>query len=204
MSKLWCCLRPWLLATLCYVLLVRSTVAPNSSDDQGKSKGFSVAIIGGGIAGASAAYTLRQGTAANITLFEAAAELGGRTREATLSDGRVVELGGSIGIAANEHLVHFTDLLGLKRVQPILDESSVGIWDGSRFLYQSDGGLCSKLVGLARCAPSAPSPLAGPSRGNQTFQCSVHVCCACVQEVQLSMCRLKCHLHRHPGFLLAC
>ena len=113
---------------------------------------FRVAVIGSGVGGATAAYTLAASTSAEIHVFEQDEVLGGRTQEATLEDGSIVELGGSIGIAANRHLVHFTDVLGLKRVVPKMDASSIGIWDGQRFKFEMDGGVWSKLRAFARCA----------------------------------------------------
>lgn len=71
--------------------------------------------------------------------------------EATLKDGRLVELGGSIGIAANRYFVHFSDMLGLKRVPPATSAKTVGIWDGTKFVVVINGSLWSKLTLLARC-----------------------------------------------------
>ena len=71
--------------------------------------------------------------------------------EAVLDDGRVVELGGSIGIAANRHFVEFSDMLDLQRVPPALSSSSLGVWNGEKFVYEMDGSVWSKLSALGRC-----------------------------------------------------
>ena len=110
------------------------------SDPRSKAEPFRVAIIGSGVAGATTAISLANRSEVELHLFEKSDQLGGRTEEATLEGGKVVELGGSIGIAANKHLVHFTDVLGLKRVAPSLDASSIGIWDGQRFRFRSPQG----------------------------------------------------------------
>ena len=137
------------LATSC-VLAASCAALQVEQAAQNNAKVPRVAIVGSGIGGATVAYYLAQSTYANITVFEAEGDAGGRTQEAVLSDGSRVELGGSIGITANKHLVHFTDLLGLKRIKPTLDDSSIGIWAGHKFAFQSDGGLWSQLQGFAR------------------------------------------------------
>ena len=109
-----------------------------------------VAIVGSGIGGAAAAYQLSLLTNATITVFEAEDRVGGRIQEAQLQDGTTLELGGSIGILANKHLVHFADVLGLQRVAPSPQTESIGIWDGARFVCQLDGSLSSKLRAVRR------------------------------------------------------
>ena len=122
-----------------------------------RSERFKVAIVGSGVAGATTAYSLANASNVELHVFEKSDQLGGRTCEATLEDGRVVELGGSIGIAANKHLVHFIAVLGLKRVEPSMDASTIGIWDGQQFRFAMDGSLWSKLRALARCVPATPT-----------------------------------------------
>lgn len=119
-----------------------------------------VAIIGGGMSGATAAYALSQiSKDIDITVFEAGDTPGGRLQEAVLDTGTTVELGGSIGIPANRYFVQFTDLLGLKRVQPGLKGASIGAWDGERFRIVVRKSLWSKLGVIHRCACSIESSL---------------------------------------------
>jgi hypothetical protein len=146
--KIWyvCFVLAWCAVQLCDAVVIGDL----AKEAQGKPP--KVAIIGGGVGGAVAAYMLSNSTSAHIVLFEATNHVGGRMHEATLQDGTVVELGGSIGIAANRYFVHFSDMLGLKRVPPMSSAETVGIWDGTKFVVVMNGSLWSKLALLARCA----------------------------------------------------
>jgi monoamine oxidase len=114
-----------------------------------------VAIIGGGMSGATAAYTLSQFSKdVKITVFEAGDVPGGRLQEVVLDSGKVLELGGSIGIPANKYFVQFSDLLGLTRVKPGLQDASIGAWDGKRFRIKIKASLWSRLEVMRRCSMS--------------------------------------------------
>ncbi len=73
-----------------------------------------VAIIGGGIAGLTAAYWLRQG-GAEVTLFEATARVGGALRSAR-TDGYLVEYGPNT-VQATPLLEELIEALGLRTQQ---------------------------------------------------------------------------------------
>ena len=78
-----------------------------------------IAVVGGGIAGCSAAWFLRQalGERAALTVYERDAQLGGRL--ATLDvGGTPVESGGTIIHETNRYLAGYVDHLGLERVEP--------------------------------------------------------------------------------------
>jgi hypothetical protein len=106
-----------------------------------------VAVIGSGVGGATAAYLIHNVTGISVTVLDANDVVGGRLLE-TVIDGRVSELGGSIGILANRYFVEFADLLGLQRVTQ--QESSAGIWNGERFVLRSDDSLWKKFKRCAR------------------------------------------------------
>ena len=107
-----------------------------------------LAVIGSGMGGATAAWLIHNTTGCKVDVFEASDIVGGRLKETTI-DGRVVELGGSIGIEANQYFVETTELLGLKRrEQP---SSSAGIWDGDEFVFKSSDSMLAKFL---RCALS--------------------------------------------------
>ena len=76
-----------------------------------------VAVIGGGIAGASFAHFAKQEMPnLNITIFEAEDVLGGRIHHIEIDDEGVlvpIEVGASIFVDANRHLVEFAQLFNL-------------------------------------------------------------------------------------------
>ena len=111
----------------------------------------SIAIIGGGIAGCSATWFLRQalGEGAELTVYERGAQLGGRL--ATLDvGGTPVESGGTIIHETNRYLANFVDHLALERVEPHQreegDADSVGVWDGRRFAFRVQSSVCGRLL----------------------------------------------------------
>lgn len=104
-----------------------------------------VAIIGGGIAGSSAAYFLAQAnTEENLELhvFEKSDTAGGRTKSQVI-DGARRELGGSLIHSTNKYAMHYAQLdgLGFAVDQPSDGRTeSVSIWDGQqlRHLFDAD------------------------------------------------------------------
>jgi phytoene dehydrogenase-like protein len=133
-----------------FLLLLSSHGFAATPETQAPGK-TSVAIIGGGMSGATAAYALSQlSKDIEITVFEAEDVPGGRLQEALLDNGAVVELGGSIGIPANQYFVQFSELLGLKRVHPGLKHASVGAWDGEKFRIKFKDSLWSRLSVIGR------------------------------------------------------
>ena len=80
---------------------------------------LNIAVVGGGIAGCSAAWFLRQalGKRASLTVFESSDRVGGRL--ATVRVGGVeVEAGGTIIHETNQYMAGFVESLGLDRVEP--------------------------------------------------------------------------------------
>lgn len=142
---------------LCLLSLCCTWLANASAPDalaEAKPK-LRVAIIGSGIGGAATAYELSKRADVSITVFEAANATSGRLQEAILDDGRLVEMGGTIGIEDNRYFVQYADLLGLTRVTPDQDTDSVGVWDGRKFRFVLDGSIWSAAKGLWRCGAPA-------------------------------------------------
>jgi prenylcysteine oxidase/farnesylcysteine lyase len=139
-----------------------------------------VAVIGGGIAGCSTVWFLREalGEGAVLTLYERDSQLGGRL--ATLDvDGTPVESGGTIIHETNRYMAGFVDRLGLERVEPHQrdegGEESVGVWDGTRFAFRTyDSALLTRLGAVWRFGVMAPLRLQravtqGVDRWNQVY-----------------------------------
>ncbi len=135
----------------------------NASDTEGKT--VDVAIVGGGIAGCSAASFLRRalGDEATISVYERAGLVGGRL--ATLNVGGVdVEAGGTIIHETNRYMAGFVEELGLTRVEPHQGENggggggdSVGVWDGKRLVFRTyDSALRTKFGAVRRYGLLAP------------------------------------------------
>ncbi|KAI0391545.1 prenylcysteine oxidase [Xylariaceae sp. FL0594] len=132
----------------------QAEIAP--SDDGGKQ----VAIIGAGAAGASAAYHLRKyanatglGQKLNITVFERASRVGGRTLTVNVYDdpSEAIEVGASIFVDVNQILCNATRDFGLTVKEPGGGDGDggdddgnggagnvLGIWDGDAFVYTQD------------------------------------------------------------------
>ncbi|KAL4980654.1 Prenylcysteine lyase-domain-containing protein [Aspergillus desertorum] len=104
-----------------------------------------VAVIGAGAAGASTAYFLRKyadslGIPVNITVFERASYVGGRSTTVNVFDDPAypIELGASIFVQVNYNLVNASKELGLDvrgtSSQRPGDSAAIGIWDGNKFV----------------------------------------------------------------------
>ncbi len=141
----------------------------------------SIAVIGGGIAGCSATWFLRQalGEGAKLTVYERDAQLGGRL--ATLDvGGTPVESGGTIIHETNRYLASFVDQLGLERVEPHQREQggsdSVGVWDGRRFAFRThDSALITRLAAVLSFGVVGPLRLQravaqGVEKWNQVYE----------------------------------
>ncbi|KAJ3231657.1 hypothetical protein HDU81_003596 [Chytriomyces hyalinus] len=119
----------------------------------------SVAVIGGGAAGASAALFMRDpGLAAvNVTLFESSHSLGGRARveRIRVHDGEEiqVEIGASIFSASNKHLMDAVKRYNLSLVSSAesSNESSgsdvLGIHDGESFFFTAAEDSLLETIG---------------------------------------------------------
>jgi prenylcysteine oxidase/farnesylcysteine lyase len=125
----------------------------------------SIAIVGGGIAGCSAAWFLRQalGAGATSSVYERDDRLGGRL--ATLDvGGTPVEAGGTIIHETNRYMAGFVDRLALERAEPHQrDEGSgesVGVWDGRRFVFRTHpSAFVTRLAAVRRYGVVAPMRL---------------------------------------------
>ncbi|KAJ3266579.1 hypothetical protein HDU77_000130 [Chytriomyces hyalinus] len=123
----------------------------------------SVAVIGGGAAGASAALFMREKTdtgfnALNLTLFESSHSLGGRARVESIRvhDGEEiqVEIGASIFSASNKHLMDAVKRYNLT-LQSSLESSSgvssgldmLGIHDGESFIFTAAEDSLFETIG---------------------------------------------------------
>lgn len=140
----------------------------------------SIAVIGGGIAGCSVAWFLREQLEerVEITLYERDAQLGGRL--ATIDvDGTPVESGGTIIHETNRYVAGFVDRLGLERVEPHQreegGEESVGVWNREGFAFRThDSALITRLAAVWRFGVMAPLRLQkavaqGVARWNRVY-----------------------------------
>ncbi|XP_011155741.1 prenylcysteine oxidase-like [Solenopsis invicta] len=103
-----------------------------------------VAIIGGGIGGASASHFLTElsnGTV-DIDLYEAKT-IGGRLAT-TKIDKDEFEAGGSIIHPKNKYMQRFVKLLGLEKSPYIAEDGADAIWNGDEFIFLGDD-LMSKM-----------------------------------------------------------
>ncbi|KAI8140013.1 Prenylcysteine lyase-domain-containing protein [Fennellomyces sp. T-0311] len=111
-----------------------------------------VAIIGGGAAGTSAAYWLKNafpagksGIQISTTLYERNDYLGGRSTVVPIKDDPsigLIELGASIFIERNYNLMNATERFGLELKRMVDDRKEMrglGIWDGKQFLFEESG-----------------------------------------------------------------
>ena len=116
-----------------------------------------IAVVGGGIAGLTAAYTAagaarEAGLPISITLFEASARLGGKIRTERASDGARLEFGpDSFLAAAKPAASELAHELGLELVAPGPLASRVMLFAGGRLRRLPDG--------LAMGIPTGITPL---------------------------------------------
>jgi uncharacterized protein with NAD-binding domain and iron-sulfur cluster len=115
-----------------------------------------VAIVGSGISGATAAYTLRAAhpmEELEIVVFEKEERVGGRMTNIEI-EGTVVEVGASVFHIVNEKLVNYSSHFGIeteKYKNKHLVEGNLGIWDGSIFrFWESTWPLLPKVQAVMR------------------------------------------------------
>ncbi|MCP4040003.1 MAG: FAD-dependent oxidoreductase [bacterium] len=140
-----------------------------------------IAVVGGGIAGCSAAWFLREalGEGASLTVYERDARLGGRLATIDVG-GTPVEAGGTIIHETNRYMAGFVDRLSLERVEPHQQEKggggSVGVWDGRRLVFRThDSALRTRLAAVRRYGVMAPLRLQravarGVEQWNQVYE----------------------------------
>ncbi|PLB53180.1 putative prenylcysteine lyase [Aspergillus steynii IBT 23096] len=107
-----------------------------------------VAVIGAGAAGSSTAYSLRKyadasSTPVDITVFERASYIGGRSTTVNVfgNPAYPIELGASIFVEVNYNLVNASRDLGLvvksaSQARPKESEDVIGVWDGKEFVFR--------------------------------------------------------------------
>ncbi len=122
---------------------------PLSGDDRA-AHAPKVAIVGAGIAGASAAYHLRDHYAhadLDLTIYQADPQVGGTIKFAKVYDGayssQQVETGAQSFYADDECVQSLIDEAGLRqKLEPHYPvQKSVGIWDGANFILRGEGDL---------------------------------------------------------------
>ncbi|GGC15297.1 flavin monoamine oxidase family protein [Pseudoduganella buxea] len=132
-------------------------------------KDRSIAVVGAGPAGLTAADTLRQLGYANVTVFEADSRVGGKVCSVATPAG-VVELGAVLASAECELVLGLAERFGIRRAaypvpQRFLDEHGVR-HDAAGFLASRwDGATIARAVAcygeaLARCAAVCDDDLA--------------------------------------------
>ncbi|KAI9474051.1 MAG: Prenylcysteine lyase-domain-containing protein [Benjaminiella poitrasii] len=124
----------------------------------------SVAIIGGGASGTSAAFWLNNVFSSSedsqnhisITIFDRKDYVGGRSTTVPIKGDAslgTIELGASIFVEANKNLMKATDKFGLKRTKLTSNEvddtninvkrkdnrPGLGVWDGKQFVFEETG-----------------------------------------------------------------
>ncbi|EIW73268.1 hypothetical protein M231_03632 [Tremella mesenterica] len=124
-------------------------VYPLAQHVQEQQRPKRVGIVGAGASGSAAAFFLRRAgkvvkdrigkeVLGEIVVFEKEDYVGGRsTTVFPHSDPRYrpIELGASIFVEANRHLVKAAKKFNLTTIDPDFGEAGVGIWDGTQFLY---------------------------------------------------------------------
>eukprot|EP01062_Namystynia_karyoxenos_P066194 TRINITY_DN60190_c0_g1_i1.p1 TRINITY_DN60190_c0_g1~~TRINITY_DN60190_c0_g1_i1.p1 ORF type:complete len:474 (+),score=156.17 TRINITY_DN60190_c0_g1_i1:66-1487(+) len=108
----------------------------------------SVAVVGSGVAGSSAAYFLHDlAPDVDITVFEAGPEVGGRT--STLQDyGVPVDWGATAISSLNDYLVSFIEKFNMTKQDSANGKDVIGLWDGQafRFLWPDGAALPERIV----------------------------------------------------------
>ncbi|KAL4921843.1 hypothetical protein BDW62DRAFT_97478 [Aspergillus aurantiobrunneus] len=144
----WClCIWAVLYATALSFIPILKLGGTQSPRDSTEPVAKQVAVIGAGAAGASAAYSLRKyadslGIPVNITVFEGASYVGGRSTTVNVFDDPAypIELGASIFVEVNYNLVNASKELGLSvrgasYERPKESAETIGVWDGKSFVF---------------------------------------------------------------------
>ncbi|WVQ80435.1 hypothetical protein IAT38_002540 [Cryptococcus sp. DSM 104549] len=133
-----------------------------------------VAIVGAGASGSAAAFFVRRAgrvvekrlgldegsLLGDVVVFEREGYVGGRsTTVYPHRDQRTrpVELGASIFVEANQHLIKAVEKFNLTLLDPDFGTSGLGIWDGSQFLFTTSSSSWSTTArAIARYGPLSP------------------------------------------------
>lgn len=139
---------------ICVVVVVVLQLCCTRTHAASNETTLNVAIIGGGVAGAYAAYALWQANQVvpeydiNITLIEASKRLGGRARHAII-DGRTVELGASMIYGGNYYLANDLVKFGLREKEDV--GGAFALHDGQTVVFRSSQyGIITFLQMLLR------------------------------------------------------
>ena len=96
-----------------------------------------VAIVGGGVGGASAAFFLKELVPdAEITVFESAPIVGGRVQSIRVGE-RDIETGGSVIHDKNKHAARFAKQFGLNITRSTYKTNTFAIYNGESIVHQS-------------------------------------------------------------------
>src|SRR3954470_6229299 len=97
-----------------------------------------VVIVGGGLSGLAAAYTVMKSGRTPLVL-EARPRVGGRTLNHPIGDGKIIEAGGQ-WVGPTQDRVHaYLDELGLTTFPTYISGNHVYDFDGTRLTYTEDG-----------------------------------------------------------------
>ncbi|XP_068648663.1 farnesylcysteine lyase [Aristolochia californica] len=123
------------------IALVVSLIGFSSTTYPVVSSSASICVIGAGVGGSSLAYFLKTYSSdqnmPTLRIFEKSGVVGGRMATVKVV-GDTFEAGASIIHPKNMHAVRFAQLLNLKRKTRVDDDaSSIGIWDGRKFLFKT-------------------------------------------------------------------
>ena len=110
-----------------------------------------VAIVGGGVGGASAAFFLKELVPdAEITVFESAPFVGGRVQTIRMGE-RDIETGGSVIHDKNQHAVRLAQQFGLNITRSTYKTNAFAIYDGENIVHRSSewkvmARLCAMML----------------------------------------------------------
>ncbi|KAG9439695.1 hypothetical protein H6P81_019860 [Aristolochia fimbriata] len=123
-----------------FLLSVSFTLTGRSSATTRVVSSPSICVIGGGIGGSSLAYFLKSYSSdqniSSIRIFEKSGVVGGRMATVEVA-GDKFEAGASVIHPKNMHAIRFAQLLNLKKKTRKDDASSIGIWNGQKFIFKT-------------------------------------------------------------------
>jgi monoamine oxidase len=99
-----------------------------------------VAVVGAGFAGLTAAREIAR-AGRNVTVLEARDRVGGRTLNAELGDGNVVEMGGQWVGPTQDRVGELAAELGVETFPTYLDGEALAVIDGERISYAGESWL---------------------------------------------------------------
>lgn len=123
-------------------LLLHISATASTSDQH-------VCILGAGISAASTAHFLtNRQPRPKITVFEKSSIPGGRIATLNIPGAPPIEAGASIIAADNKLMSYFTDFLNLSHHE--MSSTTMGLWDGSRFLFRTQSSRTRNMLALSR------------------------------------------------------